>query len=243
MNPTPRDISHDFFYKKKVIVIQKKIGYRFSVDAPILAHFLPYRPESRALEIGTGCGIISLLALYKKKFAHITGLEIQKELSQISKMNAEINQFSNKFTACHDDFNRAYHDFQGIDWIFTNPPYLRQTQGRVSLNQEIRIAKMEIQLTLDQILKKSFTILSDRGNLCLIFPHSRIDEFITLAKKIGFHIRRIQVVFSFVDSKPERFLIQLSKQMQSEKRIPPLILFKKRGVYTRQMEKILSGAD
>lgn len=241
MNQAFSDISQDFFYKKKITVWQKKNGYRFSVDAPILAHFLPHSPESQALEIGTGCGIISLLALYKKKLARITGVEIQKELSQLSKMNAETNHFSDKFTAIHADFNLIHKDFKGIDWIFSNPPYLKKIQGRASPNQEIRIAKMEIRLTLEQILEKSFHILSKRGNICLIFPFNRKEELIRLAKKVGFHIKRIQTVFSFANSNPERFLIQLSKQMQTEKAIHPLVIFKKESIYSRKMKKILAG--
>ncbi len=223
------------------MVMQKKNGFRFSVDAPILANFLPRCPRSPALEIGTGCGIISLLALYKKKFSHIIGLEIQNELSLLAKMNAEKNQLSRKFTAIHADFNLIYKDFAGIDWIFANPPYLKQSQGRASPNREIRIAKTEITLTMEQILEKSFFILSNRGNICLIYPYSRKDELIKLAKKIGFRTRRIQTVFSFPDSNPERFLIQLSKKMQFEKEIRPLVIFKKKADYTRQMKKILSG--
>lgn len=72
LNP---DITKDYFYKKKVIILQRKKGFRFSVDAPLLAHFLPSHPSEEALEIGSGCGIISMLALYKRKFAKIYGLE------------------------------------------------------------------------------------------------------------------------------------------------------------------------
>jgi len=90
------DITSGFFYKKKVIVFQRKKGYRFSVDSPILADFLPFSPNDNALEIGTGSGIISLLALYKNKFSFIYGIEIQNKLSRLAKNKHTEKQFKRK---------------------------------------------------------------------------------------------------------------------------------------------------
>ena len=67
------EITRDYFYKRKIIVYQRKSGYRFSVDAPVLADFLPFLPGREALEVGTGVGIVALLALYKKSFPGFTG--------------------------------------------------------------------------------------------------------------------------------------------------------------------------
>ncbi|MCK4836021.1 MAG: methyltransferase [Candidatus Aminicenantes bacterium] len=241
MKPEPEDITHDFFFRRKVIVFQRKKGYRFSIDAPLLAHFLPTCPKSEALEIGTGCGIIAMLALYKKKFSHIYGLEIQDQLSTLSEINARNNHFSRSFTAIRGDFNHVYNDFKGLSWIFSNPPFLRLNQGRVSLNQEIRISKSEEKLNLKIMLEKTFFILGQRGTLCLIYPYSRFKELTELSADIGFKIKKIQIVFSFNHGKPERFLIQLSKNKASMKEVRPLVIFKKKGVYTKEMEMILSG--
>ena len=59
----PENVTKDTFYNGRVIVCQNKKGYRFSVDAPILADFLPYDPTGKALEAGTGSGIVSFTAM------------------------------------------------------------------------------------------------------------------------------------------------------------------------------------
>jgi tRNA1(Val) A37 N6-methylase TrmN6 len=51
----------DTFYRGRIRVLQPKKGYRFSVDAPLLADFIRTRAGDEALELGTGSGIISLL--------------------------------------------------------------------------------------------------------------------------------------------------------------------------------------
>lgn len=235
------DITRDTFFKGKVTIFQGKNGYRFSIDAALLAHFLPRCPRSKALEIGTGCGVIAMLALFKRKFSHIYGLEIQPRLSILSEINARENHFSGSFEAITDDFNLIYRDFTGINRIFSNPPFLKVTQGRLSPSQEIRMAKTEVSLDLKNVLEKTFQILGKRGSLYLIYPYSRHQELTRWSEKIGFGIGKTQMVFSFNDGKPERFLIQLSKKRTRTEELKPLVIFKEKGVYTRNMREILSG--
>jgi tRNA1(Val) A37 N6-methylase TrmN6 len=240
-NISEDQITHDHFFKKKIIVWQIKNGYRFSVDAPILADFLPLCPQKKALEIGTGCGIISLLALYKKKFSSVTGIEIQKPLYQLALINSDKNSLSHKFFPQLGDFNLVYKKFTGINIIFSNPPYIKVNQGRMSSNTKIRVAKAEVKLSLNHLLEKSHQILGPNGNLYLILPFARLEELKQLALEIGFNIPRFRAIHSFSSGKPERFLVQLSNYKEPEKKMNPLVIFKKKGIYTEEMNKILSG--
>ncbi len=236
------DITFDFFYKKKVIVLQRKEGYRFSVDSPMLADFLPFSPNDKAIEIGTGSGIISLLALYKKKFSYIYGIEIQNKLSRLAEINAKKNNLNQKFKAINADFNEVYKNFSGIKTIFSNPPFKKKYVGRLSPNEEIRISKAEIKITLIELLEKSFSILGEKGSLYLILPHNRYEELIQLSNDIGYFVSKLRYILSFKDGKTERFLIQLTNYRGSFKELKPLIVFKHKGVYTKEMEDILSGS-
>jgi tRNA1Val (adenine37-N6)-methyltransferase len=235
------DITKNYFYKGKVIVFQRKKGYRFSVDAPILADFLPSFPTEKALEIGIGVGIVSLLALYRKKFSYIYGVEIQRSLSQLADLNVEKNGFLENSRIITGDFNEIYRDFSGIRHIFSNPPFLQANRGRLSPNPEIRDAKTETKLTLRHLLEKSYFILGTKGNLYLILPYSRYREIRKMARQIGYFVSRQREVFSFSHGKPERFLIQLTTYDVSPVTLPPLIIFKEKGVYTDEMDKILTG--
>jgi tRNA1(Val) A37 N6-methylase TrmN6 len=241
LNIENADITRDYFYKGKVIVYQRRKGYRFSVDAPILADFLPSFPTQKALEVGTGVGIVSLLALYKKKFSYIYGIEIQRSLSELAELNVEKNGFGENFEIITDDFKKIYRDFFGIKHIFSNPPFFEPHRGRLSPNPEIRDARTETKLTIRQLLANSYSILGKNGNLYLILPYPRYRETKKIAGEIGYFISRQREVFSFNHGKPERFLIQLTTYDVSPVTLPPLIIFKEKGVYTDEMDKILTG--
>lgn len=234
-------ITRDYFYKRRVIVHQHKSGYRFSIDAPILAHFLPHLPGQDALEVGTGSGIISLLTLYKNKFKTITALDIQPRLCDLAKKNSISNHMEDRLNVICGDFKEIHKEFSGIRHIFSNPPYFPVHRGRLSPNPEIRDAKSETQLTLEQLMKYSCAVLGKEGNVYMVLPAERFELFMNLAERFHFHVARLRRVFSFKDGRQERFLVQLTNYSVSQEDLPPLIIFKDKGVYTEEMDRLLTG--
>jgi len=231
----------DTFYHGRVIIKQLKKGYRFSVDSPILADFLP-GSRSPALEIGCGAGVISLLALQHKKFPAVTGIEIQEPLYRLAVDNAAANGLSGKFNVIRGDFNRIHAGIATVQTIFCNPPFFKPGQGHVSPDPTIRLARFEIALTLAGLLRGCAACLAPRGKLFLIFPYARQNELLETAAANGLYPARIRPVQPFADAEPDRFLVQLGKVRKPGRREKPLVIFKEKGVYTSEMEKILAGA-
>lgn len=229
------------FYKRKVVVYQGKKGYRFSVDAPVLADFLPSLPNQTALEIGAGSGIVSLLALYKNKFNRVDAIELQPRLAAIARLNASENGISERFHIHEGNLNEIYGKFKNFPTIFSNPPYVKTGNGRLSPMEEIRLAKFEVSLSVRELLDKARGMLSPEGSLFLILPYDRFEEIKNDSQRAGYWRRRVRMVFSFKDGPPDRFLIQLTNYEAISEEIEPLIIFKDKGVYTEEMEKIFAG--
>ncbi len=235
------EITLDHFYKNRVKVLQKRDGYRFSVDSPILADFIPDL-TGNILEIGTGSGIISFLLLYTGKAKKIKAVEIQKSLCTLAKESSELNGFSDSFELFCGDFNEIYKKFTKIDTIFSNPPYLKTGTGKLSSNIEIRTAKFETDLTLEALLTNSKNILSKKGDIFLILPFFRFEELINLTKhRVGLYIRKIRKIFSFSYGKPERFLVQLSNYRGNFEELTSLVIYDSPGIYTKEMDSVLAG--
>ena len=236
----PEEVSTDHFFREKVVVYQKKKGYRFALDAPILADFLPFCGDA-ALEIGCGSGIVSLLALYRDKFPKVTGIEIQEDLSRLARRNAEANGLSRRFQVVHADFNEIYSAFQGIPLIFSNPPFAPLGRGRLSALTEVRLAKFELALSLSDILEKSRSILAPEGHLILIFPFLRYNELLAHAGRIGLFPSRTRLVKPFEHREPDRVLVQLGGKKVRPCEQEPLVVFREKGVYSDEMNRIFEG--
>lgn len=237
------DCTRDAFFQGQLTVFQPRDGYRFSLDSPILANFLPEISLGEALEIGTGCGIISLLGLALNRFPSVFSVEIQSRLCALARENANLNHFEKRMSVVCGDFLRINHQFKGISLAFSNPPFQPLGRGRLSPNAEIRDARFETRITLMQMMNALSPVLDDEGRFCLILPVEREKEMEDLVARAGYFIERRRHVLSFPHGKPTRFLVQLSRHRSTTVTEEPLIVFRSVGAYTPEMESILAGHD
>lgn len=240
MSEEAADFTRDTFYHGRVVLFQPQKGYRFSIDAPILADFLP-RGAAPALEVGCGCGVVSLLALHAGKFPHVTGLEIQPRLAEAARRNAAANGLGERFTVVEGDFCAIGPRFRGAAVIFANPPFFSPGDGRLPPHPEVRTAKFEITLTTARLLQTAAAVLAADGSLFLIFPERRRQELLHTAAACGLHPALLRRIQPFADGKADRFVVQLKLTAQPPVEKEPLILFQHQGVYSPEMEKILAG--
>ncbi len=233
------DETFDSFYHGKILVLQKRRGYRFSVDAPILADFIETKENEELLEIGGGCGIISLL-LSLKPFKHIICLEIQPSLADLARRNVALNQLEDKITVVQDDI-RLYEPGKKFDVIFTNPPYFRLKSGWLGHCEERAIARHEIALSAPEVIKKIVELLRFDGRCYLIYPYFRYKEIIKLLTENDLKIYRERLVLSKVDRPPRFFLLEAGFLEKPKKEMPALILFGPDGHYTAEAKRIFAG--
>jgi tRNA1Val (adenine37-N6)-methyltransferase len=71
------DETLDILCDDELKIIQKKDGYRFSIDAILLSNFITLKKHERLLDIGTGCGIIPVYMSKRGNQNSMTGIEIQ----------------------------------------------------------------------------------------------------------------------------------------------------------------------
>ena len=79
----------DRLFDGRLKVLQPAKGYRFSVDALLLAAFFQERQADHVLEIGPGSGIISLILALRTDTLHLTGIEIQEDLADLARLHEE----------------------------------------------------------------------------------------------------------------------------------------------------------
>ena len=105
-------------------LIQKKKGLTFGTDAFLLAAYVKSSPRSRAVELGGGTGIVSLLLAARNKLKSITAVEIQESFASLIERNAELNGLSEKVSALCSDVRALTPQMLGgeVDLVLSNPP-------------------------------------------------------------------------------------------------------------------------
>src|ERR1700689_4545736 len=81
---------------------QPRRGYRFSVEAVLLARFAAARPAARVLELGAGCGVVALLFAALTQPREVVALEIQPALAALIARNAALNGLGMIRAVCAD---------------------------------------------------------------------------------------------------------------------------------------------
>jgi len=176
-------------------IIQSRHGYRFSVDALLLADFVSITPGDVVVDLGAGCGIISLLLAKKGRAGSIVGLELQEELASQAKRNAVLNGLEERISIVRGDLRALPMAPRCADVVVCNPPYRTGRSGRINPDPCKALARHEIAMSLLDILAAAKTLLRPRGKLALIYPANRLTEVFSRMRSQDLEPKRLQVIY------------------------------------------------
>ena len=225
----------DTLFEGRLKILQKKQGYRFSIDALLLANFFQPNPDDRILELGTGCGVIPLILFYRKKAPKIIAVEIQPSLADLARRNAALNRCSLKFKILEADLRNLEKRFgrESFERVLANPPYRKVGSGRINPHSEKAIARHEVQATLDDVLGCAHSLLKDKGRLDMIYPAFRTADLIRGLNKHHLEPKRVQFVHSHERDEARLVLVEALKEGHAQVKIlPPFYLFDSERNYT-----------
>lgn len=113
------------FRFKQFEINHEKSTLKVGTDAVLLGAWTPIpAPCGRILDIGSGCGVITLM-LAQRSNAQITGVDIDKPSIEEAAENANNSLWKNRinFINCSiQDFCTAEHQ-NNFDLIVSNPPF------------------------------------------------------------------------------------------------------------------------
>ena len=222
-------------------LIQKKSGFRFGIDAVLLADFAKDIPSRKALDLCTGSGIIPILLSEKSSADEIFGLEIQQSVFDTAVRSVKYNNLENKiFLTCGDVKNAAeIYGKRQFDLITCNPPYMPNGCGIQNPDSSKIIARHEVLCTLEDIIKVSAQLLKHRGHLALVHKPSRLADIIFLMRENDIEPKRVQFIHKSPKSEPSLILVDGSFKGGNELRImPPLYLYNADGSETSELLEV-----
>lgn len=231
----------DELHRNGYFIIQNPQKFCFGMDAVLLSGFARVKKGERALDLGTGTGIIPILLEAKTEGEHFTGLEIQKESADMAARSVALNHLKDRIDIVTGDIKDASVLFgaSSFDVIITNPPYMIGEHGLSSSNQAKAIARHEIFCTLEDVLSQSAKLLRPKGRFYMVHRPFRLAEIMNKMIAYGIEPKRMQLVYPFIDREPNMVLIEGllggNSRLKVEK---PLIVYREKGVYTDEIYDI-----
>lgn len=239
-----QDISRDTLFAEELVCFQYKNGYRFSIDAVLVAHFLELRQNERLLDLGTGSGIISMILLYRwrDRIQEISGIEVQQGLAALARRNFTANTFCQAGKIIEGDIKKINDliEPEAYDKVVCNPPFYDPASGRMNKNVQSQLARHQILATLQDFLEAASYAVKNGGLVSFIYPAERIGDFLVLAKKHQLEAKKLQFVYSYPqkDTAARLVLIQCAKNGgPGAEVLPPFYIYcQKHGAYSQEMK-------
>ena len=233
-------INHLLGYENMKIY-QNTDYFNFSLDSVLLPNFVTLNKNiSKILDIGCGNAVIPII-LSTKTSARITGVEIQKEVADLALKSVEYNNLSDQIQIVNDDIKEYYNSVETeiFDVITCNPPYFKVTEtSNFNLNDYKTIARHEVKLNIDEIMKISKKLLKNNGNIAIVHRPERLIEIIEAMKKNGIEPKKIQYVYPKINKEANILLIEGVKNGKpGVKILEPLYSHEGNGNYTEQIKK------
>ncbi len=222
-------------------LIQKPSGLLFGTDALLLAGYVSGEFDF-GIEFGGGSGIISMLLLSRKKLSLCDTVEAQEEYAQLIKRNAELNSLETKMRAVFADV-REYAPKKDADIIFTNPPYMKTTSGKMCGSDAKSIARHEVCGDISDFLASAKRMLKFGGAFYAVYRPDRLVDLICAMRQNGIEPKRATFVHASPDTEASMVLIEGRRGGKpSLKLTKPLLIYsdKEHKSYTEDMNYIMT---
>ena len=209
-------------------IIQSPGRFCFGMDAVLLSAFANVKKHEKALDLGTGTGILPILLEAKYPGLHYTGLEIQEESADMAARSVACNGLQQKIDIVNGDIKEASGIFgaASFDVVTTNPPYMTDTHGLKNPDMPKAIARHEVLCTLDDVVREGAKVLKPGGRFYMVHRPFRLVEIFQTMTKYKLEPKRMKLVYPMADREPN---IKIEK---------PLIVYEKPGVYTSEIYDI-----
>lgn len=201
-------MSHDFFRFRQFIVRHDRCAMKVGTDGVLLGAWGCVEGKS-ILDIGTGTGLIALMAAQRNPRAEVLGIDIDEAAVLQAKENIEGSPFHERVSCVLSDV-MALRPTKHFDAILCNPPFF--TEDTLPEDKGRALARNNKSLPFPQLIKKVATLLTEKGRFSLIVPVSCMQEILGLCLEERLYLNRRCLVHTSARKPPRRVMLSFSKE-------------------------------
>ena len=238
------DRSRDTIFNGRITLVQPRQGYRFAIDALLLAYFATVPANGVAVDLGAGTGVVALALADRQPNARILAVEVQPRLAECARINVAANPAGSRIEVLEMDWRGiTLDDCHGpVQTVVSNPPYHELGSGRINPNVEAAMARHELTGSAATAAEAAARILAPGGLFFLIFPAPRLVGLFTDLRAAGFEPKRLRLVHSRSGERARLALVEARLGGRPELEVaPPVYVYQSGQQYSEETEAILAG--
>ncbi|MFC3033394.1 tRNA1(Val) (adenine(37)-N6)-methyltransferase [Pseudoalteromonas fenneropenaei] len=194
------------FQFKQFKIEQAHAAMKVSTDGILLGAWASIGSAKRALDIGTGTGLLALMLKQRQPELHITAVELEAGAIQ----DAEVN-FANSGWQDLLLVPSAVQMLQvdkPFDLVISNPPYFNDSLKSPALARTT--ARHTDSLSFSELIEAFVAHSHSLSRLALILPCHEAQIFINRAAEVGLSLKRHCLVHSKPDKPASRSLMEFA---------------------------------
>lgn len=193
-------------------IIQNPSAFCFGCDAVEIANFVTGGARDRAVDLGSGTGIITIL-LGGKKGIRCTGVEIQPEMAEMSRRSIEMNGLGGVCDIIAAPMQNVREHFSSgyATIVVSNPPYRKKDGGAEIENKSVALARHEIAVTLAEVVEAAAYLTRPGGRFYLVHRADRLGEIIYECKSRRLEPKTLQALTPGAGKPPHLIMLKCVK--------------------------------
>ena len=226
-------------------LLQSEDGFRFGIDAVILADFAcSICPAAeKVVDLCTGNGAAAFIISHKNEKCSITGLDVQAKSIELASKSCELNGLKDRidFIQCDAaDIASEMPQLRGTaDVVVSNPPYVAKGAGLTNDADSRYISRQETTAGMEEFAAAAAFMLKDRGHFFLVHRPSRLVDIFCFCRKYALEPKDIRFVCPRQGAKPNIVLVHCVKGGGRELAyLDNLYVYDEEGRYTSEIMKI-----
>jgi tRNA1Val (adenine37-N6)-methyltransferase len=202
---------------KQFSVRDDRCAMKVGTDALLLGSWSNVENAEWIADIGTGSGIVALMAAQRAPSAQVVGVELEPNANVQAQENFASSPFAERMKAVHASAQEFAADpavHGRFDVVLSNPPFFKDKPK--SPHPERNLARHDESLPIAELLGVARKLLKDGGLLQLVWPLERREELEDAASSTGFSLTRVTEVSGSIHRHPNRLLMSWVKGDQHD---------------------------
>jgi len=223
-----------------MLIYQPPEGYRYNSDSIFLYDFVARYPlKGRVLDVGTGVGILGLLA--QRDFPIVLdAIDKQAIAVAYAQHNFVINGMDVR--VYHEDFSR-FDPGERYDYILSNPPFYGEGVTQ-STQPHLNASRYAHHLPLRALVTGAKRLLRPRGMVLLCYDAKQTDALLSALREAKLNPETIRFVHPKADREAKIVLVAARLNSRADlKVLPPLIVFDAASQYRPEAQAAFERAD
>lgn len=203
---------NDHFHFKQFSIRQDRCALKVGTDGVLLGAWADYTGAKRILDIGTGTGVLALIAAQRNAEALVDAVEIDDASAEQAQENVAASPWASRVRVHRMDARRM-HVEEPYDVVICNPPFYPGEMA--SPDDRVSVAKHGTGLVFPELVELMERVLSPQGRLNVIVPMNRSLDFSGDAERLELFASRECHVRYLASKPPKRVLLEMKRGEQA----------------------------